>query len=343
MGDALRRFDAFQQRRRWLAIPLAVIKKASDDQGGNLAALVAYYGFFSLFPLLLVFATIVGFVLSGHPHTQATLEHSISSQFPSVGKELQFNHISGSILALVLGLATSAYAGLGVTNAAQNLMNTVWAVPYKDRPSFVQSRLRGLGLLVLLGVLFIVSTVVTGAVSSTFGGVGSKIAGYVISLIVNGALFFAAFRLMSGDDVASRTLRPGTIVASVLWTLLQSIASIYLHHAGGGSYGVFAAVIPLIIWLHLGGQVFMYSAEVNVVLSRGLWPRSFFGPPVEPADRRARAALAKVEERSEDQRVDVAFTEPPDPDETSCPATQDTSRELGAAALRRACPPTHAG
>ena len=156
MGRALRRFDDFQQRRPWLAVPLAVIKKANDDQGGNLAALVAYYGFFSLFPLLLVFATIVGFALSGHPHTQATLEHSITNQFPSVGKELQFKHISGSVIALVLGVATSLYAGLGVTNAAQNLMNTVWAVPHKDRPNFVQSRLRGLGLLVFLGAMFII-------------------------------------------------------------------------------------------------------------------------------------------------------------------------------------------
>ncbi len=313
MGGLLRRFDDVQQRRTWLAVPLAVIKKSSDDQGGNLAALVAYYGFFSLFPLLLVFATIVGFALSGHPHTQATLEHSIANQFPSVGKDLHFTGISGSVVALVLGLATSLYAGLGVTNAAQNLMNTVWAVPHKDRPNFVQSRLRGLGLLVFLGAMFIVSTIVTGAVSSTFGGFGAKVAGYVVSLLVNAALFFASFRLMTDDDVRSRDLRTGTIVASILWTFLQSIASVYLHHASGGHYGVFASVIPLIIWLHLGGQVFMYSAEVNVVTSRHLWPRSFFGPPSEPADQKARAALAKVEERSEEQHVDVAFSDGPDP------------------------------
>jgi membrane protein len=311
MSDALRRFDAYQQKRPWLALPLAVIKKSSDDQGGNLAALVAYYGFFSLFPLLLVFATIVGFALSGHPHTQATLERSITNQFPAVGSELHFTGISGSVIALVLGLATSLYAGLGVTNAAQNLMDTVWAVPHKDRANFIQSRLRGVGLLVFLGAMFIVSTVVTGAVSSTFGGAGAKVAGYVISLIVNAALFFASFRLMTAGEVSSRQLRTGTIVASILWTFLQSIASVYLHHASSGHYGVFATVIPLLIWLHLGGQVFMYSAEVNVVTSRHLWPRSFFGPPTEPADQQARAALAKVEERSEGQHVDVAFTDTP--------------------------------
>ncbi len=314
MGALLTRFDAFQQRHRWLALPMAVLKKSSDDQGGNLAALVAYYGFFSLFPLLLVFTTILGFVLAGHPGDQTSVENSIRSQFPSVGSELPLKHISGSVVALIIGVLTSLYAGLGVTNAAQNLMNTVWAVPHKDRPSFVQSRLRGIGLLAFLGALFIISTVVTGAVSSSFGGIGAKIGGYVVSLIVNGALFFATFRLMTDDDVKSRELRMGTIVASVLWTFLQSISAVYIHHVKTTNYGVFSTIILLIIWLHLGGQVFMYSAEVNVVTTRKLWPRSFFGPALSPADQEARTALAKIEERSEEQQVEVAFSEPRDPD-----------------------------
>jgi membrane protein len=309
MGTALQRFDAFQQAHRWLAFPLAVIKKSSDDQGGNLAALVAYYGFFSLFPLLLVFTTILGFILAGDASGQHSVEQSIRNQFPSLGNDLPLNHITGSALALVLGLLTSLWAGLGVTNAAQNLMNNVWAVPHKDRPNFLQSRARGLFLLVSLGILFIASTFITGAVSSTFGGLGAKIAGYIVSILVNFVLFFASFRLMTDKEVPTRELRVGAILGAVLWTILQSIGALYLHHVKTTHYGVFSVVIPLIIWLHLGGQVFMYSAEANVVLSRRLWPRSLFGPPLEPADQEARSSLAKVEERSEEQHVEVAFTE----------------------------------
>jgi membrane protein len=312
LSEPVHRFDRFQQRTKFLAIPLAVVKKSSDDQGGNLAALVAYYGFFSLFPLLLVFTTILGFVLASDSSTRDSVVHSITSQFPSVGKSLPLHTISGSVVALVLGLVTSLWAGLGVTNAAQNLMNTVWAVPHKDRPDFIHSRLRGIGLLVALGVLFIISTIVTGAVSSTFGGIGSKIAGYVISLLVNGLLFFASFRLMT-ENVSSRDLLPGSIVGGVLWTILQTVGSVYLHHIKTTNYGIFAVVIPLLIWLHLGGQVFMYSAEVNVVVSRGLWPRSFFGPPKARADKETLTALAKTEERSEEQHVNVAFSEPGQP------------------------------
>ncbi|MGI8715306.1 MAG: YihY/virulence factor BrkB family protein [Solirubrobacteraceae bacterium] len=307
----LRAFDRFQQAHRWLALPMAVVKKFGDDQGGNLAALMAWFGFFSLFPLLLVFATILGYVLAGNPATRATVEHSVAHQFPAIGNILPLHSISGSVIALVIGVLTALYAGLGVTTAAQGALDRVWAVPFKARADFVTSRVRGLAVLALLGTLFIVSTIASGAVSAGFGGILAKLAGYVVSLLVNFGLFFAAFRVMTNRNIPSADLRPGARLASVLWTILQSIGGLYLKHAAGGGYGVFSVVIPLLIWLRLGAQVFLYSAEVNVVLSRRLYPRSFFGPPEAPADKRTLRALAKVEERSDAQQVDVEFKSPP--------------------------------
>ena len=97
-------FDAFQQRHRWLAIPMAVVKKFGDDQGGNLAALVAYYAFFSLFPLLLVLVTILGFVLNGDPSAQKAVENSVLSQFPIIGKQIHANALQGQVAALAPAL-----------------------------------------------------------------------------------------------------------------------------------------------------------------------------------------------------------------------------------------------
>src|ERR1700679_4082386 len=116
----LRQSDTYQQSHRWLALPMAVVKKSSDDQGGNLAALVAWFGFFSLFPLLLVFATILGFVLAHDQSTRDSVEHSVRNAFPAVGTSLPLSAIKGSVVALVLGVLTSLYAGLGVTTASQN-------------------------------------------------------------------------------------------------------------------------------------------------------------------------------------------------------------------------------
>ena len=170
-----------------------------------------------------------------------------------------------------------------------------------------------LGLLTFLGLLFIISTFVSGVVSGGFGGVGDLIVGYVIALLVNLALFFAAFRLMTARVIPSLDLRIGTVVAAVAWTILQALGGYYIGHVlrnASDAGKTFGLVIALLVWLHLGAQLMLYSAEINVVLKQHLWPRSLLGPPLEEADQRTLRAIAKVEERSPEQQVDVEFRTP---------------------------------
>jgi membrane protein len=92
--------------------------------------------------------------------------------------------------------------------------------------------------------------------------------------------------------------------------ILQLGGGIYVKHVvshASNTYGTFATVIGLLVWLHLIAQLTMYAAEINVVVVRKLWPRSLLGPPDVPADQKTLRALAKVEERHEDEQVDVRF------------------------------------
>lgn len=306
----LRAFDRRQQRRSWLAVPVAVIKKFSDDGAGGLAALVAYYAFFSIFPLLLVFVTILAFVFHGDPGVQKSIKNSVLAHFPVVGPQLVSKQLQGRVVSLVIGAVASLWAGLGVTQAAQNGFDKVWAVPYKSRPDFFGKRLRGFLLLTVLGTLFIVSSAVSGLVSGGLGGPAAKVAGILISLLLNFALFASAFRLLTAASVPTRCLWIGVVVGGVLWEILQVLGGIYVNHVvrhAGNTYGTFALVIGLLAWLHLGAQTTLYAAELNVVLARRLWPRSLLGPPAAPADRETLEALAKVEERSEEERIEVEF------------------------------------
>jgi inner membrane protein YhjD len=301
-------FDRYQQKHRWLAIPVAVFKKFGDDQGGGLAALVAYYAFFSLFPLLLAFVTILGFVLQGNPGAQRSVEHSVLAQFPVIGSQIEVHALSGHTVALVIGLVASLWGGLGVTQAAQRAFDQVWAVPHKDRPDFLHSRLRGLALLIVLGALFIVASLASGLVVGGLGGPLLKLAGIVLSLLLNFALFFFAFRFMTSDEVATKCLLIGVVVAAVMWEVLQIVGGYYIGHVykkTSNTYAQFALVIALIVWLHLGAQLTVYAAEINVVVARKLWPRSLFGDPDLPEDQKTLRALAKVEERSPGEKVDV--------------------------------------
>jgi membrane protein len=311
----VRAFDRYQQRRKWLAIPMAVVKKFGDDQGGSLAALVAYYAFFSIFPILLVFTTILGFVVQGNESKLRSVEHAVQSQVPAIAQWIQFKSLSGSVTAVVIGIVTSLLAGFGVTSAAQNAFDRVWAVPFKARPDFLRSRLRGLMLFLSLGVLFIVATGMGAIVSSVLSGPLARIAGIAISLTLNLALFLAAFRFLTAAAVGTRCLWVGVAVAAVFWEILQVGGGIYLHHVlkHSNHYGVFASVIGILVFFHLGAQLTLYAAEVNVVVTRKLWPRSLIGPPQSAADEETLTALAKVEERHDVERVDVAFdaTTPP--------------------------------
>lgn len=307
----VRRFDNFQQKRKWLAIPMAVLKKFGDDQAGALAALIAYYAFFSLFPLLLVMITILGFVLSGDSGARSSVEHSVLGQFPVIGKQIQLHALSGRISALVIGLLTSLLGGLGISGATQNAFDRVWAVPFKDRPDFLRSRLRGLALIGALGLLFMLATAVSGLVSGLPGPL-AKIGGLVVGLAVNFGLFLAAFRFMTAASIPTRCLWIGVACAAVFWEVLQFVGGLYINHVyrhASATYSQFAIVIALLVWLHLGAQVTLFAAEINVVLARKLHPRSLLGPPEEPADRQTLTALAKVEERSDEEQVEVRFTD----------------------------------
>lgn len=309
-GGVLARVDAWQRRHRPVAFALAVVKKLGDDQGSNLAAVIAYRAFFSLFPLLLVFVTVLGYVLQGDAALERKVVHGTLSQIPVVGPSLAVGALRGSGLALALGALLALWSGLGVTLAVENAMNAVWNVPHRRRPNFLRARVRGLGLLVVLGVGNIISTVAAGVVGA--GGLhgAAAYAGAVLAALgANVALFLGAFRLLTVADVPVRDLLPGVVAASVLWYALQALGGLYVDHVLKGAsntYGTFATVIGLLSFVYLGAQVLLVSAEVNVVRARGLWPRRLFGPPAGP-DRRALTARATEEERAAEQRVDVRF------------------------------------
>ncbi|CAN5347499.1 hypothetical protein BH20ACT24_BH20ACT24_11640 [soil metagenome] len=312
IAGLLDRADRFQQGRRWLAFPFAVLKKFGDDKAGNLAALIAYYGFFSLFPLLLVLFTLLSIFLGPDSALAKSIQDSALAQFPIIGDDIQKNihTISGSGVALAIGIVGALWGGLGVTQAAQNAMNEIWDVPKKQRPTFVESRLRGLGMLALLGSMTLLSTVLAGL--GTAGGefFPLKLLGLVGSLALNFGVFLFSFRVLTDRDLSWRDVLPGAAVASILWGAAQVLGGYYVNNQVQGAsdtYGFFGLVIGLLAWLYLGATLMLYSAEINVVLVNRLWPRSLsLEPPLTEGDERVLRRGAEVEERSE-QDVHVRF------------------------------------
>ena len=308
----LERADGFQQRHRVLGFLLATNKKYSDDQGGYLAAIIAYYGFFSLFPLLLVFTTILGYVLHGHPKAEHAAISSALGQFPVIGPQLAHGHLTGNAIALVVGSLGALWAGMGVFLAAQSAMNSLWGVPFRARPSFLSQRLRALGLLALLGGGALATSVLSGL--GTFGasyGLAWKLASLALATGLNFLLFWGAFRFLTSKDVPWSCLRGGAIAAAVAYQVLQALGGYYIGHVvknASNTYGTFALVIGLLTWIYLSAHILLLTAEGNVVATRNLHPRTLLSnAPTTDADRRALRQRAGVEERRADQQIEVGF------------------------------------
>jgi YihY family inner membrane protein len=293
---------------------MGVTKKFGDDRGGALAAELTYYGFLSLFPSLLILTTVLGFV--GNREISDGVLGSALSQFPVLGEQIGKNAahpIEGSGLALVVGLLILLYGVVGSTQAAQHVMAQVWAIPKVDRPGFVSRVLRGLLLLVTLGVAMAGSALLSGLVTVAGASIVGRVLGAVALLVVNVALFVAAFRVLTPAAITTRTLLPGAIVGGVGYSILLTVGTALVQHQlkhAQAVYGQFGFVLGLMAWLALVAQLTVYAAELNVVLARRLWPRGISEPPT-PADDRVLRELAREETRREDEKIAVGFA--PDP------------------------------
>jgi YihY family inner membrane protein len=310
----LRRVDRYQQAHGWLGFPFGVAKKFGDDKGGNLTTLLAWNGFFALFPLLLILVTVLGFLLAGHPAFERRVLHSALAQFPIIGDQLQSNihGLRANTVGLVVGLAIFLWGARGVTQAGQHAMAEIWNVPGKHRPSFATRQLRGL-LLLLVFALGVIATTALASLAVLAGhSLAFTLANLVASAAVNTGLFLLAFRVLTPGQIPTRQLLLGAGVAGVLWVLLQSIGGYLVGHNlkhASQVYGFFAIVLGLLSWLYLAAEATLYAAEVNVVRARGLWPRSILQPPLTRSDRRALTDLAKQEERRPEESIQVNFTD----------------------------------
>jgi membrane protein len=275
----LRRFDAFQQRHRVLAAPLGVVKKFGDDEGGSYVSLIAYRAFFSLFPLLLLMTTTLGYVLADDDSLRRKVIDSTLSQFPVIGTQLKGGSLQGNGVALLIGVVGSLVAGLGVVLETERTFDKVWEVPDDDRHGFLHSRLRAIGLLVLLGGMSVAATIVASLVTGGADLFGPAF-GIAVATLLNLVVFGVVFRLLTTSEVATRALLPGVVVATVGWELLQLVGGWFISHQVKNAtpvYGTFALVIGLLAWIHLGATFVVLGAETNVVRARRLWPRSLFG------------------------------------------------------------------
>lgn len=320
MGRVSDGLDRFQRRTTVLGCPIGVVYKYFDDQGSYLAAIITYYAFVAIFPLLLLGTTALGVVLQDNPELEKQVLDSALAQFPVIGTELGIpGGISGSITAVVLGSLAALYGALGLGQAIQNASNIAWSVPRNNRPNPVMLRVRSLVLL-LMGGLAVLAVIVLSLLASETEVLGETVASYqwpivVATVIVNAAVLTFFFRLAAARHHSLRSALPGAVLVAVTWLLVQRLGTFYVSQVlestseMNQTFGLVLGLVGVIFVASVSGVL---GIELNVVLERRLWPRALLTPftdsvDLTEADRRAYAGYARAQRHKGFETVEVTF------------------------------------
>jgi YihY family inner membrane protein len=304
----LARLDAAQQEKPALAIPIATVKKFGEDKSSNLAAMMAFWAFFSIFPLMLAGITVLGYVLP-EEDKKRVLEQ-VSGYMPLLDTS-SIGSLNGSVLALVVGVLAALWSGSTVVRITQDAFNSVWEVPQVERPKLVASLKRSLLALSTIGLGLVASTFLMGFVAGSdptidLGPLG-RVLGFAAAIVVDIALFVLAFRMLTDRAITTGDVLPGAVFAGVMFWLLQTLSSVIItRHLSGASetYGTFATVITILWWFYLQSQLTLLGAQVNVVLKRTYWPRSLTKDAETEADRRLMEDFVKARQMLKDQQIE---------------------------------------
>jgi YihY family inner membrane protein len=328
---AIRKVDATQRRFTPTAFVFGVMKKYGDDNGGVLVSNLAYSSFVSIFPLLLVLVTVLGLVFTSvDPAVKTDVLKAVANQVPLIGTTLEENIHQlrrASVIGLIIGLVGLIWGATGLAQAGLFTMEQVWNLPGSYRPGYVPRLGRAVLFLGLLGAGVVVTTGLTSLNDYVFKGFGLDFLWVVVTAAFNVGMYIGAFRVLTPKAVPTHDLIRGAIAGGILYTVLQEVGVYLLHHYlhSDSAYGVFATVLGLLAYIYLAVEITVYSAEINVVLSRRLWPRAMVQPPLTEADRHSMALQALQNERRPEQDVEVTFNdrEPGQDGPASTPRTTD--------------------
>jgi membrane protein len=321
-SDLVDRVDDFQRRHAVVGFPLAVVYKFFDDQGPYLAAILTYYAFVAIFPILLIATSVLGFLLRGNDELYQAVLSSALGRFPIVGTQLgKPEGITGSTSAIVVGSLAALYGALGLATAAQHALNVTWAVPRNSRFNPFVGRFRGLVTLLLAGLALLTTSVAAVFLNNLDGMLGSDVdawiarIGTMLGIALTAVVLSLLMRYTTARRPSFRACLPGGIVIALLWHALQIGGGIYVDRvlkAASDMNGVFALVLGLLGLLFLASASAVIGVEVSVVRREKLYPRALLTPftdavDLTEADRRAYSNYAKAMRHKGFEQIEVTF------------------------------------
>lgn len=313
LGKLINWFDKFQRCHGFFGFPIAVIRKYDDDRGVRQAALLTYYGFLAIFPLLLALEALLNYYVANDPGIQSKIVSSVTDYFPIVGDNLarNINTVSGSGAVFVFGLLVAIFGAHGIGDTFREGINLVWEIPRMDGISFPNTIFNTIGILFIGGCGFLLAPLLS-AFAFSLGGHGLLVR--VIALLCTLAFLFIVFlglvRICLPQHVSNRELYPAAAMATLGLLILQSVGGYLLTHEVNhlhGLYGTFAVVLGLLLWIYLQAQMFFLSVEAASVRAMRLWPRALNRDQLTVQDKIAFKMYAKRNQFNKHEKIHVTI------------------------------------
>ena len=267
-------------RRRYAAADVAVETAAGYRRHrlGRNAALLAHYGFLSVFPLLVCFTTILGFVLQGDRALRERIVGSTLSHLPVIGQQLANDpgSLRGNGVVLAFSLLTAIWAGLRAFVVAHGAIDDIDGVLDAERVGLVAGRLRALATISVIGLSQVLTAVAAALLrASPLAGL-TQAALLVVTAALDIGLVAVAFQLLSSRDHPWSFVWPGAILAGLGFAGLQVFGTLVVGRSitkATPVYGTFASVIGALLWLALHGMIALVGYQLDVVLAGRAAPR----------------------------------------------------------------------
>jgi YihY family inner membrane protein len=276
---AINKLDNWQQRHIWSALAYAVIKKYGEDESGRQAALLTYYGFLSLFPVLLVLTTVTSVLASTHPGLHDDVIRSTTTYFPVLGNQLadHINTLHRNGWALVIGIVFTLYGARGVADVFRRGVQQIWQVPKNQRMAFPRTIPNSLAIITVGGAGFVIASISTGLAASAGHGLAFRLLPVAVNLFILFWLFTFLLNTCLPRHVPIRDTRSGALAAAIGLIILQALGGYLLKtelKRLDALYSYFAVALGLLFWIYLQARLLYYAVTLAAVRAQRLWPRS---------------------------------------------------------------------
>ncbi|MBW3620268.1 MAG: YihY/virulence factor BrkB family protein [Actinobacteria bacterium] len=270
-----------------LGTALRMQERYKQDSADQFAASIGFFGFLSVFPLLLIAASVAGFVLRGDPALQREFIQTAFDAIPGISAALGGGDGASQLDTIIDAMVDNAgtigawgavlllLSGLRVVNAGMVATLKVFHVDVEM--SGAKMKLRQLGALVALGTIALAGALATAALGvavrvevATVGSVLLSLASVALSVGLDFVLFLLAYRLLAvGRGPRFPRVWPGALLAAVAWTGLKAFGATYVSGQvakANDLYGTLGGVIGLLLLFYLAGRIYLYGAELSALL-----------------------------------------------------------------------------